>query len=202
MMVQGVSIGEMLNQSITVLTKPSVASFEQFEKHGGVREAIVYVGVAAAIAGVVAFIFSLFGGFLAALLGLIGSIAASLLGFAVFAYVLYWVGQQQGGTGTQDEVFYTVALYAAPIIAVNGAIGSIPLIQWLYLPVAFVLTLYQVYLAYIASRSSMNIDQNKAIISVVVAIVAMWLLMGTIGAIIGAGAIATGTVPTGTILGF
>ena len=44
MMIQGVSVGDMLNQSMTVLTKPSVQSFEQFEKRGGQREALIYVG--------------------------------------------------------------------------------------------------------------------------------------------------------------
>jgi len=42
MMVQGVSINEMLDQSIQVLTKPGVETFERFERHGGQREATIY----------------------------------------------------------------------------------------------------------------------------------------------------------------
>jgi hypothetical protein len=41
MMIQGVSINEMISQSMTVLTKPSVQSFEQFERRGGQREALI-----------------------------------------------------------------------------------------------------------------------------------------------------------------
>ena len=98
MMVQGVSISEMLNQSTTVLTKPSVQSFEQFEKHGGTREAIVYIVVAAALAGIAGLVFGLLGGISGAIIGLLGGIVRPLLSFFVFAYVLYFVGKQQGGT--------------------------------------------------------------------------------------------------------
>lgn len=57
MMVQGVSIGEMLNQSIQVLTKPSVETFERFERHGGQREATIYIMLASAISAAVSLIF-------------------------------------------------------------------------------------------------------------------------------------------------
>src|SRR6266540_4123902 len=118
MMIQGVSVGDMLNQSMVVLTKPSVESFEQYERRGGQREALIYVGVAAALAGIVG---------------------------AVFGLVF-------GGVG-----------------------GAIPIIGCLFLPVSFVLGLYQIYLGYLAARSSMNLDQNKAIITVVLSIIAMWI---------------------------
>ena len=62
MIVQGVSIGDMLNQSMTVLTKPSVQTFEQFERRGGQREALIYVGVAAAVGGVLSALFGIFSG--------------------------------------------------------------------------------------------------------------------------------------------
>src|SRR5262249_32592899 len=82
----------------------------------------------------------------------------------------------QGGTGTQDEVFYTCALYTAPLLAIVGVVGAIPVIGCLFAPVSLVLGLYQIYLGYLAARASMNLDQNKAIISVVAAIVAQWIV--------------------------
>src|SRR5688572_16856310 len=121
MMVQGVSISEMLNQSTTVLTKPSIQSFEQFERRGGMREAIVYIGVAAVLAGAAGLVFGLLtGGIGGAIAGLITGLVPPLISFFVFTFVLYFVGKQQGGTGTQDEVFYTCALYTAPLLAVTG----------------------------------------------------------------------------------
>ncbi len=197
MMVQGVSISEMLNQSTTVLTKPSVQTFEQYEKRGGTREAIVYIAVAAVLAGIAGLVFGLFGGITGAIVGLLGGLLRPLIGFFIFAYVLYWVGKQQGGTGTQDEVFYTCALYTAPLLAITGVVGAIPLISCLFLPVSLVLGIYQIYLGYLAARSSMNLDQNKAIISVAAAIVAMWIVSvfiigGILTAIFAGAAISNG----------
>ena len=188
MMIQGVSIGDMLNQSMTVLTKPSVASFEQFERRGGMREALTYVIAAAVLVGVVGAVFGLLGGVIGALAGLLRGVFA-LLGFYVFAWVLNYVGKTQGGTGTQDEVFYTAALYTAPLLAVTGVVSAIPIIGCLALPVTFLLGIYQIYLGYLAARSSMNLPQNPAIITVVAAIVAQFLVAVFIG-----GAIVTALV--------
>lgn len=199
MIVQGVSISDMLNQSVTVLTKPAVTTFEQFEKRGGQREALTYVMTAAAIAAIVALLFGLLGGLGAALLGGVMAFILPVVGFYLFSYLVYTVGKSQGGTGTQDEVFYTNSLYAAPILAVNGALSAIPLLGCLAAPVTLALSIYQLYLGYLAARSSMNLDQNKAIITMVVAIIAQIVIIfavsfvfGLIGAAIGIG---TGAIP-------
>ena len=192
------SLSEMVNSSIVVLTKPSIATFETYERRGTTRDALIYVGVAAAAAGIVAFLFGLLGGIGAALGALIGGIVVPLISFFIFAYVLFFMGKQQGGTGTQDEVFYTCALYTAPILAVSGIISNIPILGCLLIPVTLVLSIYQIYLGYLASRASMNLDQNKAIISVVVAILAQIvigtvILGGLIAAVVGSAA-ATGAL--------
>lgn len=179
-MIQGVSISEMFAQSMTVLTKPSIASFEQYEKRGGMREALTYVGVAAAAAAIVSFVFGLLGGIGSAIGALIIGFISPILGFLIFAFALYFVAQAQGGTGTQDEVLYTVSLYAAPIQAVTGAVSAIPILNCLALPVTLALALYQAYLAYLATRASMNVDQTKGIISVVAAIVIQIVVVGII----------------------
>ena len=190
MMIQGVSVGDMLNQSMTVLTKPSVQSFEQFEKRGGQREALIYVVIAAVLVGVVGLAFGFLGGFVGAIAGLLRGVFA-LIGFYVFAFVMSYVGKQQGGTGTQDEVFYTAALYTAPILAVTGVVSAMPIIGCLALPVTFALGIYQIYLGYLAARSSMNLDQNKAIITVIAAIVAQFVVGVFIGGAIIAALVAS-----------
>ncbi len=190
MIVQGVSISEMLNQSIKVLTRPGIATFEQYEKRGTQREALIYMAVAAAVGAVVTLVFGILGlfwegNFFLLIRDFLGAFIGPVVGFFVFAYVLHWMGRQQGGTGTQDEVFYTVSLYAAPILAINGAFGNIPIIGLLYIPIWFVLSLYQIYLAYLAARSSLNLrDDTRAIISVVVALLAQWLVMSLVFAIL------------------
>jgi len=187
MMIQGVSINEMISQSMTVLTKPSVQSFEQFEKRGGQREALIYVGVAAVIGAILSAIFGLIGGGIAgAIGGLIGGLVLPLLSFYVSAWLIYTVGKSQGGTGTQDEVFYTIALYLAPILAINGVIGSNTLFACLAFPVSLALGIYGIYLEYLAIRSSMNLDQNKAIITMVLAFVAQVVIGIIVASVLGA----------------
>ncbi|MEN9935918.1 MAG: hypothetical protein RLZZ387_2497 [Chloroflexota bacterium] len=198
MIVQGVSISEMLNQSVTVLTKPGVATFEQFEKRGGQREALTYVVAAAAVAGIAALLFGLLSGIVAAILGGVMAFLLPVIGFFVFSFLVYTIGRSQGGTGTQDEVFYTNSLYAAPILAVTGAVGAIPILGCLAAPVTLGLGIYQLYLGYLAARSSMNLDQNKAILTMVLAIVAQLVIGAIIISIFGAIAVALG-VASGTI---
>jgi hypothetical protein len=197
-MIQGVNISEMISQSIAVLTKPSIATFELYEKRGRTKEALTYVTVAAVIVGIVGFVFGLFGGIGSAIAGLVIGIVSPLVGFYVFAYALYMVGKSQGGTGTQDEVFYTASLYTAPILAVTGIVGRIPLLGCVLAPVTLVLSIYQAYLGYLAARSSMNLDQTKGIITVVVAIIIQIIVVAIIGGIFAAifvgSAIATGAL--------
>lgn len=192
MIVRGVSINDMISQSMAVLTKPGVSTFEEFEKRGGEREALTYVGVAAAISGVAALIFGIFGGITAALVSGIFAFLIPIISFYISAMVIHYVGTSQGGTGTKGEVFYTMALFMAPILAINGAVSSIPLLNCLALPLTFALGIYQIYLGYLGIRSSMNLDQNKAIITMVVAFLiqlaigfvfalALGLVMGALG---------------------
>lgn len=185
MTVQGVSLGEMFKQSTAVLTRPSVDTFEQFERHGGQREGLIYVLVAAAIAGVVAFIFNLLSGIGGALMSLLIAMIGPIVGYFVFAFLVHYIGTRQGGTGTQDEVFYSMALFTAPILAFNGVVGSIPVLGCLAMPVTLALSLYQLYLGYVATRSSMNLDSNKALITVVIAIVVEIIVFLVIGALLG-----------------
>ena len=190
MTVQGVSLGEMFKQSMAVLTRPSTDTFEQFERHGGQREGLIYVLVAAAISGVVAFVFSLLSGFGAAVFSLLSAVIAPIVGYFIFAFLIHYVGTRQGGTGTQDEVFYSMALFTAPILAFNGIVGAIPLLGCLALPVTLALSLYQLYLGYVATRSSMNLESNKALITVVIAIVVevvVFILIGTLLGLLAAG---------------
>ncbi|HEU4329256.1 MAG TPA: Yip1 family protein [Roseiflexaceae bacterium] len=199
MTIQGVPIREMIDQSMTVLTKPSVPSFEEYEKRGGLREGLTYVGVAAAIAGVVGLLGGLItGGVLGGIAALIGAVLSVVLGYLVFGFLIFFIGKQFGGTGSQDEVLYSTALYAAPIQAVVGVVNAIPLLNCLAAPAVLVLGIYQIYLGYLATRASMNLTQNNAIITLVLAFLAqvvIGVIVGVIlGVIFGVGAAAGGAI--------
>lgn len=152
-MSESPSIQEMISQSRAVLTRPSVATFERFEAAGTLREAVIYVGVAAAITGVFGLVDGL-GGFLR-------NIIVTLVGFLVFTYLVNWIGKQRGGSGSLDEVAYSFALFWAPLSVLSGIatlVLVITIIGIFLLPLlALVVLALNVYFAYLAVQSSMNL---------------------------------------------
>jgi hypothetical protein len=161
-----VTIPEMLAQSLEVMTKPSVATFERYERAGGLQEAMIYV----AIGGAISALLGLGGG----LSGLISNVISTVVGFLIFSGMVYFVGKQQGGTGTFDEVAYTYSLFYIPIGIVASIlvfILTITVIGVLLIPaVGFAAIAAYVYFGYLAVQSSMNIqDSGKAITTLVLA---------------------------------
>lgn len=153
------TIMNMVSQSIQVITKPSVATFEQYENKGNLRDAIIYVGIFAVITG----LFGLgrgAGGFL-------GGVIATLLGFLAFTYLIYYVGKSQGGTGTFDQVAYTFSLFWAPMAVIFGIIAFlliITLIGIFLLPLLGIAAIVvNIYFAYLAVQSSMNLKESGKI---------------------------------------
>jgi hypothetical protein len=163
------TIPEMFNQSIQVISKPSVAQFEELENKGTMREAIIYVAVGAAISGVL--------GLGSGISGLLANVISALAGFFVFTYVVHAFGKSQGGTGTLDQVAYTFSLFWVPL---NVALALVTLVLILTLIGIFLLPLLaiaalaaNVYFAYLAVQSSMNLtESNKIWLTLVVAFVA------------------------------
>ena len=170
------TISDMFPQSVAVLSKPSVATFEQFEKRGGTTEAAIYVVVGAIIAGVLGLLKGGVGGLLAGLLG-------TLIGFGVFTALVYVVGKNLfKGTGTYPEVAYTFALFYVPISVVSSVIGIIPILGAL---VAFILGLVNIYFGYLAVQSSMNLrDSTSAIVTLVLSYIGSAVIGGIVAGIV------------------
>lgn len=176
MMLQHATIGNMLNQSMTVLRKPRVQSLEQFEQRGGQGEALIYVGAASTLAGIICFLFGYwFGGIGDYVYGLLGGVLYPLIGFAVSSLAIFYIGRWQGGMGTVDEVFYTCSLLA-PLPAIGMiALFTATVLDQLFLVlmlVALAMAIYQTYLTYLAARASMNLDKKKVIAITITAVVA------------------------------
>ncbi len=159
-----VPIPEMFQQSVQVLTKPSVATFEQFENKGTMRDALIYVAIGAVIIG----LFGLSGGLLAA----VGGVIATVLSFFVFVYMVHFIGSKQDGTGTIDQVAYTFALFYIPLQILTALIGFILVISLVGLLLVPLLPLAalaaSVYFGYLAIQSSMNMtDSTKIVITLI-----------------------------------
>lgn len=176
------AVSNMISQSREVLTQPSVQTFERFENKGTVREAVIYVAIAALITGV----FNLTGG----LSGFLSGIIATIIGFLVFTYLIFWIGKQQGGTGTYDQVAYSFALFWAPLSVIFAALTLllvITIIGIILVPaVALAALAANVYFAYLAIQSSMNLPAgSKVWVVLIVAAVGSFLVNMVVGLTLG-----------------
>lgn len=192
-----VQLSEMVAQSRDVITNPSVSTFERYERRGSIGNAGVYVAVAAVISGLLSFLGALmpwvpgnpFG-------ALIGGALSALAGFFIFTGMVYFLGKNiAGGSGNWDEVAYTFSLFIAPLTIASAVVsfvvallGSIPLLGALIGLAGFVVGLAFLlgwaYFAYLAVQSSMNIhDQGKAIITLVLSVVASFVVQLVLGSV-------------------
>ena len=185
------SLSEMFASSINVLTRPSVSTFEVYERRGSLQAALIYVGVASVIAGVLGL---LSGG----VLGLIAGLLSGLLNFIVFTGLVYFIGRQVGGTGTFDEVAYTFSLFVAPLIVVGailGLLGTIPFVGCLTALASLIILVLQVFLGYLAVQSSMNLrDTGKALITLIGAAIGTWIVLAIITGVLVGGAAVGGAL--------
>jgi hypothetical protein len=191
-MMKPMSFLEMLDQSRDIMLNPSVATFERHEQRGTLVNAATYVGVAALISALVGAMSGGASGFLSSLL-------ASLAQFFVFTGMVYLLGQKIfGGTGNWDEVAYTFSLFTAPLI-VLGALVALIIVLFSWVPilnilvglaglvVSLLMLAVQIYYAYLAVQSGMNLrTSSQAVIVLVLAFLATLLVSALIGLIVGA----------------
>lgn len=148
----------VINQSVQVLSKPRIETFERYKDKGTLRESIIYVLIASLITGLLG---------LGGASGFWSGMLSTIAGFLVFIYLVHYVGKVQGGTGTLDSVAYTFALFWVPInvlFALTSLILLITPIGIFLLPLLVAAALLiNIYLAYLAVQSSMNLHESGKI---------------------------------------
>ena len=160
------TVSSMFAQSVAVLTQPSVQTFERFETRGGVREAYIYVALAALVSAVIAGFFGLFQSDINPLAQFVSRILITFVGFGVFTGLVYFIGKSLfKGTGTYAEVAYTFALFFVPVSILSTVIGIIPILGAL---IAFLLGAVNIYFGWLAVQSSMNIRQEVGSIATLI----------------------------------
>lgn len=165
------TVANMFAQSAAVLSRPSPATFERFEKRGGIPQAFTYVAVAAVVSALIGALFAPFHGDVTVLGQLLSRLITIPAQFLVFTGAVYLIGKNLfRGSGTYPEVAYTFALFFVPLSIVGSVIGIIPVLGWL---VGLLITVVMAIFGFFAVQSSMNLrDQGSALITLAGASVA------------------------------
>lgn len=177
------SVSDMFAQSSAVLARPSPATFERFERRGGTRQALVYVGLAAVVSALIAAVFAIFHTDVTVVGQLVTRLVLIPAQFLIFTGTVYLVGRKLfRGTGTYPEVAYSFALFFVPLSILGTLIGIVPILGWL---IGLLISLVMVAFGYVAVRSSMNLrDQGGAVMTLVLAGIAHWLLGSVMGSLL------------------
>jgi len=141
---------------IQALTKPAVQTFDALTAAPGAspRQAYIWMAIAGAISG----LFALFigGGFF----GIFTAALFAVIGLWVDAWLInLFAAKVFKGSGEMNTLIYALATFAAPIYAVSGLLGIVPVIGGF---LTFVLALYALYLSVLAVQSVYKLDMGKA----------------------------------------
>jgi hypothetical protein len=195
----------MLHASRAVLLRPSVATFEEYERND-LGWALIYTALAAVLSAILSAIgFTIRGPATQEALRQVqrqfgaqplppgvttvtggGSVAAasftallgSLVGFLIWTGIVYLLGRALGGTGAYGELAYDVALFSAPLNVIRSLIRLIgigPLVCLTGLT-SLALGIYNIYLTWLSVQSGMNVPGNKALMVILLPILVVLLL--------------------------
>lgn len=165
---------EMINGSVAVFTKPSVSTFEEHEKNN-LTWALIYSVIAGVINAILSTLrLSLFPAAIpadmppefaaAAQPSILGAIAGGIFG-TIIGLLMIWgltflLGRAFGGTGQFGELAYDLSLFGAPLTVIGSLLAFIPILGGI---AAFALSVYNLYLTYLAIQSGMNLPSQKAL---------------------------------------
>lgn len=177
------SLTDMFGQSTAVLSRPSPATFELFERRGGLQQAFTYVLLAALVSAVIAALFAPFHGGVTVIGQFITRLILIPLQFAVFTGAVYLIGKYLfRGTGTYPEVAYSFALFFVPLSILGTVLGVIPILGVL---VGILISAVMIFFGYLAVQSSMNLrDSVSGAVTLVLSGIAHWAVQAFLLALI------------------
>src|SRR5579859_6201481 len=110
---------------------------------------------------------------------LVGGVLTGLIGWAVWSYVVYFVGTRFfGGTATYGELLRTLGFAESP--GVLYILGVIPVVGGIVAIVAFIWTLVT---SFIATRQALDVDNTKTVFTILIAFVAFAIVYAILGAL-------------------
>ena len=112
--------------------------------------------------------------------GLIAGVLRGLIGWAVWSYVVYFVGTRFfGGTATYGELLRTLGFAQTPNIL--HIFNFIPVLGGLLSLVAFV---WFIVAGFIAARQALDVDNAKTFWTIVLGAVALILVFAVVGLVV------------------
>ena len=118
---------------------------------------------------------------------LVSTILASIIGFVLFVGLLHLTARLLGGTGEFGRYAYLIAAINAPVTIVNAVLSLVPIVGGC---LSLIVLIYQIVLAYFATRVEHALPQGKAIITVLMPVFIIVVVFGCIAFAL-AGVIAT-----------
>lgn len=181
-------VQDLISGSTAVLTQPSVRTFEKHERNN-LTWALIYAVIAGVINALISIAAAplragqlraqlegvgLSGAELEAALaeqsgGLVSALAGALLGTIIVSLIVwgivYGLSRAFGGTGTFGELAWGLSLFSSPLSVVSAILALIPVVGGF---ATFALSVYGLYLTYMAIQSGMNLPGNKALYVILV----------------------------------
>jgi hypothetical protein len=113
---------------------------------------------------------------------LIGGVISALIGWAVWSYVLFFVGTRfMGGTASYGELLRTLGFSESPLLLL--ILSFIPVLGGL---LSLVVGIWVLVSGFIATRQALDLDNGKTLITIVLGVVALLVVLIVLGAIFGA----------------
>jgi hypothetical protein len=108
---------------------------------------------------------------------LVGGILNGLIGWAVWSYVVYFVGTRFfGGTATYGELLRTLGFAESPSVLM--ILSFIPVLGGI---LALVVGIWTLVSSFIATRQALDIDNTKTVFTILLGIVALIVVFVVVG---------------------
>jgi hypothetical protein len=118
----------------------------------------------------------------AALVGrLIGGILNGLIGWAIWSYVIYFVGTRFfGGTATYGELLRTLGFAESPSVLL--ILSFVPVLGGI---LALVVGIWTIVASFIATRQALDLDNTKTFLAILVGFIALIIVLFVVALVVG-----------------
>jgi hypothetical protein len=114
--------------------------------------------------------------------GLIGAIVTQLIGWAVWSYIMFFVGTRMfHGTATYGELLRTLGFAYSPGVLL--ILSFIPLLGGV---IGLVVAIWRIIAGFIGVREALDLDTGNTIAVIVVGIIAYIVVLAILGIVLGA----------------